>query len=79
MIDKDGATPYFRRHAAPPPRKQHAFGALVLFHPRRLVPQQDAEPLRDGLQSRPAPAALIELTIGPGGDGHAVTGPFHDR
>ncbi|CAK0824602.1 unnamed protein product, partial [Prorocentrum cordatum] len=67
MIGKDGVTPYLRRHGTPAPYKQYAFGALVLFHPHRPVPQQGAEPQHDKLQSRLVPAVLIEVTIGPGG------------
>ncbi|CAK0884153.1 unnamed protein product [Prorocentrum cordatum] len=67
IIVKGGMAPYFRMHGAPAPCKQCAFGALVLFHPRRPVPQQGAEPLHDKLQSRLVPAVLIEIAVGPGG------------
>ena len=67
VVGKDGNTPYYRRFQEHAPYRQYPFGALVLLHPHRPVPQRRTEPVHDKLHTRLVPAVLVEVTLGPAG------------
>ena len=67
VVGEDGRTPYQRRFREDAPYRQYRFGALVLLHPHRPVPQLGPEPVHEKLHMRLVPAILVEVTIGPAG------------
>ena len=67
VVGEDGRTPYHRRFSEHAPYRQYPFGALVLLHPHRPVPQLGSEPMHEKLHTRLVPSILVEVTIGPGG------------
>ena len=67
VVGDDGKTPYYRRFGEHAPYKQYPFGALVLLHPHRPVPQSGSEPAYEKMRTRLVPAVLVEVTMAPAG------------
>ena len=67
VVKEDGHTPYYRRFRQDAPYKQYPFGALVPFHPHRLIPQPGSDPVHEKMHTRLVPAVLVEVTLGPAG------------